>query len=280
VLDAGSYQPRPRSQRDTFKGCRRGAEHRIPPAGTRGAAPREHGSLLPREWRPARPHALSGARVHRAGPSRAQQPPGTVVTGGLAARASPGARAASGGCHRRGPRAPVCLRSGASRCTGWLRGWCCRPSCRARHRALRAPPPWHSRHGTAQPGAEPVLGGSGGVFSPLCTRPPRRCRTAAPRPHVPGTLRPATPSPALTRLSVPSWRPGTSSGAGPRSAMLPAGCRMGRLADRASRAACSTFSSSPGLAAGPPGGQSPPGLSQPPQAVTAPPAPAAPFTRR
>lgn len=64
-----------------LKGSRHRAERHVPPTSTTSL---ERGSLLPRGVAPARPHGLSGARVHRAGPSCAQQLPGA------AARAAPG----------------------------------------------------------------------------------------------------------------------------------------------------------------------------------------------
>lgn len=105
---------------------------------------------------------------------------------------------------------------------------------------------WHRWHSTALLGAEPILKASRG-FAPHCMRPTRRHPTAVVCPHPPGYTRHGVLQ-VLTRMSVPSLRPGPGSSPVPRSAAVLAGRRMGRLAERASRAACSTFSSSPGLA--------------------------------
>lgn len=129
--------------------------------------------------------------------------------------------------------------------TAQLQG--CQLSCHAWRRAL--PTLQCSTAGTAQHCWELNLFlGLPGGWHPHCTKPTRRHPAALACPHLPGHIRHGVLW-VLTRMSVPSLRPGPDSSPVPRSAAVPAGRRMGRLAERASRAACSTFSSSPGLAA-------------------------------
>lgn len=103
------------------------------------------------EWQPARSHGLSGARVHGAGPSCAQQLSGTAVRGGLAARESHRAGAAPSGCHCWGCQ-------GSCLPLLWcqpVRGTAAGPVPpaelpRLARGAAHALPPQHNRHGTAR----------------------------------------------------------------------------------------------------------------------------------
>lgn len=154
------------------------------------------------------------------------------------------------------PRVPVCLCFGASLYLAQPKSWCHCLSCYSTTQ--------HSQHGIArrQSGSWGTSGGSSahttqgrGEDTMLLPHDPSSPKRMA----VGGITHAVIPSPvppspevglALTRLSVPSRRPGSGSSTDPRNAALLAGCRMGRLADLASRTACSTFSSSPGLAVG------------------------------
>lgn len=159
VLDTGGHQPWPHSQLATFKGCRRGAEHCVPPAAT----PRERGG----QPSPA-PRLIWG-----------QGPRGRTELCLAAARHH--SERTGGQGEPQGPRGSCLPLLWCQSVHGMATG----PVPLAELSCLaQSPPPWHSWHGTASTAQLGALLALGEVFSPHHKRPPRRCRAAAPCPHL------------------------------------------------------------------------------------------------